>query len=103
MAMEFNVTAVSWPSLYDPAIELSVRLGPLQPVQPGGSYLVNPDGRTSSVTFYCRKLIELHRYIPLHSLLDSYFSHSFLRHLWHLCLPQFRISAFASINNDIPA
>ncbi|KAG2139992.1 hypothetical protein BD769DRAFT_1663171 [Suillus cothurnatus] len=43
MAMEFNVTAVSWPSLYDPAIELSVRLGPLQPVQPGGSYLVNPD------------------------------------------------------------
>ncbi|KAG2134932.1 hypothetical protein BD769DRAFT_1712210 [Suillus cothurnatus] len=37
--MEFNVTAVSWPSLYNPAIELSVRLGPLQPVQPGGSYL----------------------------------------------------------------
>lgn len=43
MAMELNVTTVSWPSLYNPAIELSVRRGLLQPVQPGGSYLINPD------------------------------------------------------------
>lgn len=40
MAMEFNVTAVSWPSLYNPAIELSMSR---EPVRPGGSYLVNPD------------------------------------------------------------
>lgn len=38
--MGINVTAVSWPSLYDPTIELSVGFGP---VQQGGSYLVNPD------------------------------------------------------------
>ncbi|KAG1728284.1 uncharacterized protein EDB91DRAFT_1239405 [Suillus paluster] len=38
--MEINVTAVSWPSLYNPTIELSVGR---DPVQPGGSYLVNPD------------------------------------------------------------
>jgi hypothetical protein len=46
MATELNFTAVSWPSLYNPAIELSFVHGPLHPVQPGGSYLVNPDGRT---------------------------------------------------------
>ncbi|KAG2127935.1 uncharacterized protein EDB93DRAFT_1243620 [Suillus bovinus] len=43
--MELNITAVSWPSLYNPAIELSVcpSHGPLLPIQPGGYYLVNPD------------------------------------------------------------
>lgn len=103
MAMELNITSVSWPSLYNPAIELSIDYGPLRPMQPGGSYLVNPDGRPFSVTSYCRKLMELYRHLSLHSLLDAYFSPSFLCHLWHLCLPQFRISAFASINNDVPA
>lgn len=48
--MELNITAVSWLSLYNQAIELSVNYGPLHPMQPDGSYLVNPDGRSFSIT-----------------------------------------------------
>ena len=41
MDLDVNVNAVSWPSLYDPAIELSINHNP---VQPGGSYLLHPNG-----------------------------------------------------------
>ena len=52
-----NVNVVSWPSLYNPIIELSTSR---DPVQPGGSYLVNPIGRPlTSDNFSCRKLMVL--------------------------------------------
>ncbi|OAX35796.1 hypothetical protein K503DRAFT_745404 [Rhizopogon vinicolor AM-OR11-026] len=40
MTTEIYVTAVTWPSLYNPAIELS---DSLHPIQPGASYLVHPN------------------------------------------------------------